>query len=479
MPSTLAISVSKAPDRPYWASAVEFAVDQETPITAFLKCRDLGAHTLLESVEGDEKVARYSFIAIGRLAVLTASHGIARLSGEAGMMQGSNPAALLRAGRDAYRAAVPPVGALPYTGGPVGYFAWDWVRTLERLPSRHAPVGPPWYWSWPHTVLAFDHRRKTLTILAQARPEDGLEVLSQRIEAVVGRLRAPVPVRDTPVRRAGPVTPNLAFPEYQSMVERGKEYIRSGDVFQVVLSLKLSCPVEGDPFGLYRRLRRINPSPYLVYMETPDRTLVGSSPELLVRVQDGLAETRPIAGTRPRGATADEDERLWEDLTSDEKERAEHVMLVDLGRNDLGRVSLPGTVRVRDLMVREQYSHVMHMVSNVEGRLDPSRDALDALGACFPAGTLSGAPKIRAMEIIDELEPEGRGAYGGIVGYWSHQGHLDTCITIRTLEVVGGVATVQAGGGIVADSQPEREHAEANNKARALVSVLDGEEEWL
>jgi anthranilate synthase component 1 len=473
------LTIVPAAGRPYWAAVATYAVDQETPITAFLKCRGLGAHTLLESVAGDEKVARYSFIAIGRLAELVEDGGVARLTGEGGTLAGSNPAALLRAGRDAYRAAVPEGLDLPYTGGPVGFFAFDWVRTLERLPRRHPPAAPGWYWSWPHTVLAFDHRQKTLIIMAQARPEDGEARLRERVEAVLGALRTPyVPVA-TPVARTGPVVANMTMDAYGTMVERARAYIRAGDIFQVVLSQKLTAPVSGDAFGLYRRLRRVNPSPYLFYLETPTRTLVGSSPELLVRVQAGRVETRPIAGTRPRGRSPDEDERLWQELVADDKERAEHVMLVDLGRNDLGRVSTAGSVTVRELMVREQYSHVMHMVSDVVGQLDPEKDALDALAACFPAGTLTGAPKIRAMEIIDELEPESRGAYGGVVGYWSHQGDLDTAITIRTVEVVDGQAVIQAGGGIVADSDPEREYQEAMNKARALVHVLDGEEEWL
>jgi anthranilate synthase component 1 len=473
------ITIGKASERPYWAAFCQYAVDQETPITAFLKCRPLGAHTLLESVEGDEKVARYSFVAIGRLAELTEQGGQACLEGEAGIMRGSNPAALLRAGRDAYRAAVPPGLDLPYTGGPLGFFAFDWIRKLEQLPSRHEPASAAWYWSWPHTVLAFDHRQQTLSIIAQGRPEDGEEALKVRVASVLAALRAPYAPVPTPVRRTGPVASNLRYEDYVGMIERARDYITAGDIFQVVLSQKLSAPVEGDPFGLYRRLRRVNPSPYLFYLETPVRALVGSSPEMLVRVQDGTVETRPIAGTRPRGGSPEADQRLWEELVSDEKERAEHVMLVDLGRNDLGRVSAAGTVSVRELMVREQYSHVMHLVSDVVGHLDPAKDALDALAACFPAGTLSGAPKIRAMEIIDELEPEARGAYGGIVGYWSHQGQLDTAITIRTLEVFEGRAVVQAGGGIVADSLPEREYQESLNKARALLKVLEGEEEWL
>lgn len=471
-------TVWKSPERPYWAAAAQYPVDQETPITAFLKCRNIGAHTLLESVEGDEKVARYSFVVLGRLAELIDDEGQAVLTGEAGTMRGTNPVALLRAGSAAYRAAVPKGVELPYTGGPLGFFAFDWVRTLERLPSRHHPTAPGWYWSWPHTILAFDHRQKTLSVISQGRPEDGEELVRSRVESVLAQLGKPYQPQSTPVTRVGPITSNMDREQYAAMVCQAQAHIVAGDIYQVVPSQKLSAPIEGDPFGLYRRLRRVNPSPYLFYLETPERTLVGSSPELLVRVQEARVETRPIAGTRPRGQSPAEDEVLWDELIHDEKERAEHVMLVDLGRNDLGRVSVPGTVHVTRLMAREQYSHVMHIVSDVEGQLAPGRDALDALAACFPAGTLSGAPKIRAIEIIDELEPESRGAYGGIVGYVSHQGSLDTCITIRTLEVRNGVATVQAGGGVVADSDPVSEYQESLNKARALLNVLDGEEVW-
>jgi anthranilate synthase component 1 len=248
----------------------------------------------------------------------------------------------------------------------------------------------------------------------------------------------------------------------------------------VVLSQRLYAKISGDPFSLYRRLRRLNPSPYLFYLETPRRTLAGSSPETLVRVEGKTAVNRPIAGTRPRGATSEEDRALWEELQQDPKERAEHVMLVDLARNDLGRICEYGTVTVQDFMVQEMYSHVMHMVSEVRGQVRDDVDALDVLAASFPAGTLSGAPKIRAMEIIEELEPTARGAYGGVVGYWSHRGDLDACITIRTLEIDEDTASVQAGGGIVMDSDPAREYQESLNKAAAALSVLTpGEEEWL
>ncbi len=488
---------------PYRLGYRTFPVDQETPITAFLKLRPHGAHTLLESVEGDEKIARYSFIAVGEVARLTdesadrgagdgrggvdvdrgdrehevGGEGLAHLTGEDGSYYDPDPTRLLREGWRQYRARVPEGLSLPYTGGPVGFFAYDWVRTLERLPSRHRNVGARWHFVWPRVVLGFDHRRQTLTIVAQVRRQGG-DNPDTMIEQIVARLRAPFGSTTSSVRQTGPIVSNQTVDEYRARVEAARAHIAAGDAFQVVLSQKLSAPVDGDPLGLYRRLRRLNPSPYLFYLDTPGRTLVGASPELLVRVQGRSVATRPIAGTRPRGATTAEDVDLWRELVHDEKERAEHVMLVDLGRNDLGRVAVPGTVRVTRFMERELYSHVMHMVSDVEAELRPGSDALDALQACFPAGTLSGAPKIRAMELIDELEPEARGAYGGVVGYLSHDGSLDACITIRTLEVAGGVATVQAGGGVVADSDPEREYQESLNKARALLAVLDGEEEW-
>lgn len=463
-------------EQPYQIRYRTFPVDQETPITAFLKLRPHGAHTLLESVEGDEKIARYSFIAVGEVARLTDENGTAVLTGEQGTFRHPDPTELLRAGWRQYRAAVPEALRLPYSGGPVGFLAYDWVRTLERLPRRHPKATQGWHFVWPRAVLGFDHRRRTLTVVAAARQAG--EDPEGEIDRVVDWLGAPFSPTTSVVRRTGELTSNQTVGHYRAMVETARRHIEAGDIFQVVLSQKLSAPVEGDALGLYRRLRRLNPSPYLFYLETPGRTLVGSSPELLVRVQGDYVATRPIAGTRPRGRTMAEDEALWAELSQDEKEQAEHVMLVDLGRNDLGRVARPGTVRVTRFMDRELYSHVMHMVSDVEARLRPGKDALDALRACFPAGTLSGAPKIRAMELIDELEPEGRGAYGGVVGYLSHDGSLDACITIRTLEVAEGRATVQAGGGIVADSDPDREYQESLNKARALIAVLDGEEEW-
>jgi anthranilate synthase component 1 len=468
-----------ASDCPYQVLSKTYPVDQETPVTAFLKVRGLGAHTLLESVEGEAKVSRFSFIAVGSLATLTEDpDGLAVLDGEAGRMVGTSPTALLRAGWAAYRAPAPIGVELPYTGGAVGYFGFDWVRKQERVPSRHPPLAAGWSWTWPWGVLAFDHRRQTLTIIVQARVEEGAARLGERLDAVLEALGQGHMPTAADAHRTGPIESNLAYPAYEAMVEAGRRHIVAGDVFQVVLSQQFSAAVTGDPFGFYRRLRRLNPSPYLFYLERQPLTLAGASPEMLVRVSGHRALVRPIAGTRPRGRDAAEDDALWENLRRDEKECAEHVMLVDLGRNDLGRVAEVGTVRVDRLMVREQYSHVTHMVSEVSARLAAGRDALDALAATFPAGTLTGAPKVRALEIIDQLEPCGRGAYGGVVGYLSHAGDLDTAITIRTLEISSGRAIVQAGGGIVADSTPAREFEESVNKARALLQVLDGEEDW-
>lgn len=456
-----------------------YAVDQVTPISAFLRLRPLGAHTLLESVEGDEKVARYSFIALGEWSRLLESQGQGVLVNPQGTEVGSDPLALLRAEQKRLRVSVPLEVELPFVGGAVGYFGYDWVRSLERLPRRHAARGPAWEWVWPKAVVAFDHRRQELTVIVETGREQK-DQAAARLQILVDALRQPLMLAEPVVRRLGEIQANLTKDEYERMVKRGQEYIRAGDIFQVVLSQRLSARVSGDPFSLYRRLRHLNPSPYLFYLETPRRVLAGSSPETLIRVKGQRAYNRPIAGTRPRGKTAEEDRALWEELIDDPKERAEHIMLVDLARNDMGRVSEYGSVEVAEFMHQELYSHVMHIVSEVSGRIRPGLDALDVLAASFPAGTLTGAPKIRAMEIIEELEPDARAAYGGVVGYWSHRGDLDTCITIRTMEMDGDVVSVQAGAGIVADSIPEMEYRESINKAAAALAVLDGEgEEWL
>lgn len=456
-----------------------YAVDQLTPISAYLRLRPLGAHTLLESVEGDDKIARYSFIALGEWARLLEANGQAVLVSPEGTEVTDDPLLLLRKQQHRQRIAVPANCELPFVGGAVGYFGYDWVRLLERLPRRHQPRGPLWEWVWPKAVVAFDHRRQEVTVIVETT-RDQVDQGWARLGILVEALRQPLMLAEPMARALTAVESTRSEREFSEMVTSAKEHIVAGDIFQVVLSQRLGAKISGDPFSLYRRLRHVNPSPYLFYFETPRRTLAGSSPETLVRVENGMATNRPIAGTRPRGKTAAEDQALWESLINDAKERAEHVMLVDLARNDLGRICEYGSVTVEAFMEKEMYSHVMHIVSEVRGRLRPGMDALDVLAASFPAGTLTGAPKIRAMEIIEALEPTARGAYGGIVGYWSHRGDLDACITIRTLEIEHDMAYVQAGAGIVADSDPATEYQESLNKAAAATQVLSlGEDEWL
>lgn len=461
------------------AVAKDYAVDQITPITAYIRLRPLGAHTLLESVEGDEKTARYSFVAVGEWARLLEADGQAVLVGPEGTEVSDDPIALLRKQSQRQHIAIPDEVSLPFVGGAVGYFSYDFVRHLETIPNHHPRRGPQWEWVWPKAIVAFDHHRQRATVIVEAGAGQVDQALA-RLEILVDAMRQPLMLAEPWIQPQGDISSNVTQEQYYAMVDKAKDYIRAGDIFQVVLSQRLSTQIQGDSFNLYRRLRHINPSPYLFYMETPRRTLVGASPEALIRVTDNQVTNRPIAGTRPRGKTAEEDAALWDDLIHDPKERAEHTMLVDLARNDLGRVCEYSSVKINQFMQPERYSHVVHMVSEVEGILRPEFDALDALQATFPAGTLTGAPKIRAMEIIDELEPDSRGAYGGIVGYLSHRGDLDACITIRTLEVEGQTVSVQAGGGIVADSSPEGEFNESMNKAAGALAVLKTEGmEWL
>ena len=468
-----------SPDLEHVAIARHFAVDQITPISAFLRLRPFGAHTLLESVEGYDKVARYSFIAIGEWARLLEADGQAVLVGPEGTEVADDPLELIRRQQYRQRIAVPEDVKWPYVGGAIGYFGYDWIRHLENLPRRHAKRGPEWEWVWPKAVVAFDHRKQEVAVVVES-VRDQLDQAFTRMEILLDALRQPLMLAEPHIRQLTPMKSNMTQDYYHNMIERTKDYIVAGDIFQAVLSQALTTRIAGDPFSLYRKLRHVNPSPYLFYLETPRRTLAGSSPEALVRVTDNIAMNRPIAGTRRRGGNSQEDERLWNDLINDPKEKAEHVMLVDLARNDLGRVCEYGSITVSQFMTKEIYSHVMHIVSEIQGQLKPGFDALDALAACFPAGTLTGAPKIRAMEIIEELEPEARGSYGGVVGYFSHRGNLDACITIRTLDIMGDSVTVQAGGGIVADSEVEFEFQESMNKAAAALSVLhSSEEEWL
>jgi anthranilate synthase component 1 len=462
----------------------EILADLETPVSAFLKIARGPGSFLLESVEGGERLARYSFIGTEPLATLRLQDGL--LTRQSPQGQTSRPfrdplVALAEELRPYRFLALRP--ELPrFTGGLVGYLSYDAARYFERLP---VPAVDPWglpeaIFFLVDTLLIFDHLRRRIMVVSHADLRQGVErgygQAVERIECLVERLRAPLPpIRPGDLgrpRRQPLFTANLTPAEHAAMVERAKRYIVEGDIIQVVLSLRLTCETPADPFTIYRALRTINPSPYMYYLDLGEAHIIGASPELLVRVEDGLVHIHPIAGTRRRGATPEEDLALEAELRQDEKERAEHIMLLDLGRNDVGRVSEPGSVRVTQLMEVERYSHVMHLVSHVTGRLRRDLTPLDALRAGFPAGTVSGAPKIRAMEIIAELEPDRRGPYAGAVGYVGFSGNLDTAIAIRTIVLKGRRAMIQAGGGIVADSTPEREYEEAMNKARATLQAI-------
>jgi anthranilate synthase component 1 len=367
--------------------------------------------------------------------------------------------------------------------GLFGYLGYDIVRQMERLPSPPPDVlGLPEAIMLRPTITAiFDNIRDEIIVVTPVWPEAGVSAstayarASERLQDIVGdleRAAVPAPVPDS-AASLGPAESNTGHDEYLAIVEKAKEYIRAGDIFQVVPSQRFRRTFSLPPFALYRALRRLNPSPFLYFLNFPGFAIVGSSPEILVRLRDGKITIRPIAGTRPRGKSPEEDQHLAQELMGDPKERAEHLMLVDLGRNDVGRVAKTGTVRVTEQFFIERYSHVMHLVSNVEGDIRPEFDAVDAMAAGFPAGTLSGAPKVRAMEIIDELEKEKRGVYAGAVGYFAANGTMDTCIVLRTAVVKDGVMYVQAGGGVVADSDPEAEFQETVNKAKALMAAAD------
>jgi anthranilate synthase component 1 len=457
-----------------------FIDDCQTPVSAFLKLRDADrAHPafLLESADHG-RVGRYSFIGFRPRSVLRWSLG-----------DPGDPYALTKAELGRFHAA-PLADLPPFAGGAVGMFAYDLVRTVEPLaePNPDSIGVPDLALMLTDALVAFDHLKHTVTVVANVYADDDLDASYRRaldtIAEVRWRLAGPVP------RPGRPPQPDRAIPEFQSnmprerfeaMVARIIEYIYAGDAYQVVPSQRWSAPVPVEAFSIYRGLRAVNPSPYMYFLDFGDFEVAGASPEPLITVAGRNVSTRPIAGTRPRGASAEDDRRIAEELLADPKERAEHVMLVDLGRNDLGRVCEFGTVTVEDFMAVENYSHVMHIVSSVVGTLRDGVGALDALRSVLPAGTLSGAPKVRAMEIIDELEPVKRGGYGGAIGYASYSGDLDTCIHIRTVVVKDGVAHVQAGGGTVADAKPAYEFRESEAKSRAVlqaVALAVGQPEW-
>ena len=458
--------------------------DLQTPVSAFLAVagRERRAF-LLESVEGGEKIGRYTFLGARPYMVVSAREQ--RITVERGKRRQEFAGSvfevlrgLLGQHRPAHVEGLP-----PFTSGAVGFFAYDVVRQLEKLPSK-ARVDtrvPDCVMMFFDRLLAFDHLRHQIHLIAgadltQESPRAAYDRAVRDLADLEKRLVAGVrPRNGRGLRKTGPlkIKPVTSRQQYLESVRRAKEYIAAGDIFQVVLSQRFDFEPEAEPFNIYRALRTVNPSPYLYFLRLDDTHILGSSPEMLVRVNGQRLEYRPIAGTRPRGANDAEDRRLEDELRKDEKERAEHVMLVDLGRNDVGRVSEYGSVKVRDLMYVERYSHVMHLVSAIEGCLRSELSALDAFAACFPAGTLTGAPKVRAMEIIEELEPVRRGVYGGSVLYADFAGNLDSCIAIRTMVMEKKRASVQAGAGIVADSDPSREHEECVNKAKAVLRAVE------
>ena len=464
-----------------------FSADLLTPVSAYLRIAQGARYSfLLESVEGGEKIARYTFAGAHPEEVFRFAGGACVLeSHDRIVWEERDPISFLRERIERFRPVRLP-GLPPLVAGAIGYFSYDMVRLIERLPKRlRDEIGLyDAMLMFYRGILAFDHVQHRLWVVRNVFTE-GRGTLRAKYHAAVreiketrrlleGPVTAERPRKQSVVKKRAPlkVTSNFRRPEYLAAVRKAKEYIRAGDILQVVLSQRFSAKTKSDPFEIYRELRALNPSPYLFYLQMNDVSIVGSSPEMLVKVQGRDVFYRPIAGTRWRGKDEAEDQRLEREMLASEKERAEHIMLVDLGRNDLGRVCDYGTVRAEKLLAVERYSHVMHLVSSLRGRLREDVDCFDALMACFPAGTVSGAPKVRAMEIVEELERTRRGIYAGGILYLDFAGNLDSCIALRTMVVKNGVAYVQAGGGIVADSSPEAEYQESVNKSKALLAAL-------
>jgi anthranilate synthase component 1 len=468
----------------------EILADLDTPVSAFLKLGERPSF-LFESLEGGEKWARYSFLGVRPSKVIKGRgrHVEILEDGDREYLDVDDPIALLREIMGEYKPVEVP-GLPRFFGGLVGYLGYDMVRFIEELPDRDAERldMPDMFLMLTDTMLIFDNLRQTIKVVSNVHldgddPGKAHAGAVEKIDGIIKKLRAPLHVPgDMPADkgRSGDFVSSFGAKEsFERAVARSKEYVYAGDVVQVVLSQRFQRQSRARPFNIYRALRVVNPSPYMYYLDTGECEIVGSSPEILVRLEGESITLRPIAGTRRRGSTEEEDMALEGELKADGKEQAEHIMLVDLGRNDVGRVAATGSVNVTELMAVERYSHVMHMVSNVEGRLMDGLDSFDVLRACFPAGTVTGAPKIRAMEIIEELEPVKRGPYAGSVGYFSYSGNMDTCITIRTLIIKDGTVYVQAGAGIVADSEPENEYVETVNKAMGMMRAVDLAEDTL
>ncbi len=461
--------------------------DLDTPLSLFRRLDDGCTSFLFESVEGGERWARFSFIGTGARAIFRA-RGAAVEWEQDGCVERfeapGDPLEILRERLAQLTVAIPDgVDLPPFVGGAVGMVAYDWVRFIERIPDDNPDeIGIPDLWFvLPETVVVYDNHKNSALVVRPVEVKVGddpaalYREAAAELDATVKKLRGPLEPepRYEPIRSPMDLSVSMERDEFHEIVKRAKEYIEAGDIFQVVLSSQFRIPLQVDPFTIYRQLRVINPSPYLFFLRCEGPVLIGSSPEIHVRLENGRIDLRPIAGTRMRGQNDQEDAALEREMRADPKERAEHLMLVDLGRNDVGRVAEIGSVHVNEFEVVERYSHVMHLVSNVRGRLRKGLDWLDVLRATFPAGTLSGAPKVRAMEIIDELENVRRGFYGGCVGYIDYCGNMDTAIAIRTMLVKDGEIFLRAGAGIVADSDPEFEYQECANKARALVQAID------
>jgi len=460
----------------------EVSADLETPISVYMKLRGQGSSFLLESVEGGERIARYSFIGIKPKAQYILRDGQIEIKDSDGtrtIQYDNDPTYFLQEEMSRFNFKAQP-GVPRFIGGLVGYLGYESVRffepTLKSKMKRSANV-PDGIFLLADTIIAFDHARRSLSLIANVLDSD-VESAERKLDEIETRIHQPLPPAEKRDVQTSRTLSNMTQGKYEDMIRDAKEHIVAGDIFQVVLSQRFSRETNVEPFDVYRAVRRLNPSPYMFFFDfglVDDEPLfiVGSSPEMFVRLEGRTASLRPIAGTRPRGADAEADAALAQELLADPKERAEHVMLVDLGRNDLGRVCEYGTVRVSDFFTVEKYSHVMHIVSHVEGKLRSDLTAFDLVRAAFPAGTVSGAPKVRALEIISELEPDARGAYAGAVGYFGFDGNMDTCLALRTMIARGNTFSVQAGAGIVADSDPSTEFQETVNKASAMLKAIE------